>query len=89
MHVTPNTINSLILTFKSLQVTLRTTGFNIKKFYMVLACVECFVRISEQTATFALYIINWLDFVTVVERVYCAVRTDSLYKADYVSSLKG
>ena len=22
-------------------------------------------------------------------RVYCAVRTDSLYKADYVSSLKG
>ena len=28
-------------------------------------------------------------FITVVERVYCAVRTDSLYKADYVSSLKG
>ena len=24
-----------------------------------------------------------------VESVYCAVRTDSLYKADYVSSLKG
>ena len=44
--------------------------------------------ISEQTATFVLYIINWLVFITVVERVYCAVRTDSLYKADYVSSLK-
>ena len=27
-------------------------------------------------------------FITVVERVYSAVRTDSLYKADYVSSLK-
>ena len=28
-------------------------------------------------------------FITVVESVYCAVRTDSLYTADYVSSLKG
>ena len=45
--------------------------------------------ISEQTATFALYIINWLVFITVVESAKCAVRTDSLYKADYVSSLKG
>ena len=52
-------------------------------------CVECFVRISEQTATFALYIINWLVFITIVECVYCAVRTDSLYKVDYVPSLKG
>ena len=51
-------------------------------------CVECFVRISEQTATFALYIINWLAFTTVVGSVYSAVRTDSLCKADYVSSLK-
>jgi hypothetical protein len=51
--------------------------------------VECFVRISEQTATFALYIINLLVFITVVESVYSAVRTDSLYKADCVLSLKG
>ena len=28
-------------------------------------------------------------FITVVESVYSAVRTDSLHKADYVSSLKG
>jgi len=27
--------------------------------------------------------------MTLVESVYSAVRTDSLYKADYVSSLKG
>jgi len=27
--------------------------------------------------------------ITVVESVYSAVRTDSIYKADYVSSLKG
>ena len=30
-------------------------------------CVECFVRILGQPATFALYNINWLDFITVVE----------------------
>ena len=58
---------------------------------MVLA-LRYFVQISEQAATFALfalYVINWLLFITVVESVYSAVRTDSLYKADYVSSLKG
>ena len=31
---------------------------------------------------------DWF-FITVVESVYCAVRTDSLYKADYDSYLKG
>jgi hypothetical protein len=48
----------------------------------------CFIRISEQTATFALYIIKWLVFITDVESVYSAVRTESLYKTDYHSSLK-
>jgi len=38
---------------------------------MVLAY---FVQISEQTATFVLYVINWLVFITVVESVYSAVR---------------
>jgi hypothetical protein len=37
---------------------------------------------------FAVYVINWLVFITLVESVYSAVRPDSLYKADYVSSLK-
>jgi hypothetical protein len=49
----------------------------------------CFVRISEQTATFAFHIIEWMDFVTEVESVYSAVRTESLYKTDYVPPLKG
>jgi len=31
---------------------------------------------------------DWI-FITVLENVYGAVRTDSLYKADYVSSFKG
>jgi hypothetical protein len=57
-----------------------TTRFYIRKFYMVLASC-CFVRIPEQTATFALYVINWLVFITVVESVYTAVRTDCLYRA--------
>jgi hypothetical protein len=42
----------------------------------------CFVRISEQTATFALYNINRLIFITEVESVYSAVRTESLHKTD-------
>ena len=40
----------------------------------------CLVWISEQTATFALYCINWLVFITVVESVYSAVRIESLYE---------
>jgi hypothetical protein len=48
-----------------------------------------FLRISEQTAAFTLYIINRLVFITIVESVYSAARTDSLYKAAYISFLKG
>ena len=48
----------------------------------------CFVWHSEQTATFALYVVNRMGFITEVESVYCAVRTESLYNTD-VSSLKG
>ena len=38
--------------------------------------------ISEQTANFALYNINSLVFVTEMESVYSAVRTESLRKID-------
>ena len=41
-----------------------------------------FVWISEQTVTFALYIINRLLFITEAEGAVCAVRTESLYIAD-------
>jgi hypothetical protein len=47
----------------------------------------CFVRISEQTTTFALYSFNWLIFIAVVDSVYSAVRIESLYNTDD-SSLK-
>jgi len=39
----------------------------------------CFVWLSEHTVTFTLYIVNKLDFITEVESVYSAVRTESLY----------
>jgi hypothetical protein len=42
----------------------------------------CFVWISEQTATFALQYIKRLVFITEVESVYTAVRTESLCKTD-------
>jgi hypothetical protein len=48
-----------------------------------------FVRISEQTATFALSNIKRPVFITEVESVYSAVGTESLYKTNYASSLKG
>jgi hypothetical protein len=48
----------------------------------------CFVWIWEQTAIISLYSINWLVFITEMECVYRAVRTGSLYKTHYVSSLK-
>ena len=44
----------------------------------------CFVWISEQTATSALYCINGLVFITDVESVYCAVGIESLYNADTI-----
>ena len=79
-NVTTTQISVAVLTFESLAVTLCSTRFNIQN----SLCVECFVRILEQTATFALYFIKWLVFLTVVGSVYCPIRTDSLYKADYV-----
>jgi hypothetical protein len=42
----------------------------------------CFVWISEQTADFVLHNIKSLVFITEVESVYSAVRTESLYNTD-------
>jgi len=46
-----------------------------------MECV-CFVLILEQTTNFALHNIKRLVFITEVECVYSAVRTESLYKTD-------
>jgi hypothetical protein len=42
----------------------------------------CLVWISEQTANFAVCNHKRLMFITEVESVYCAVRTESLYNTD-------
>jgi hypothetical protein len=59
-------------------VIIRTTRFNIKKFYIVITWTLCVFM--EQTANFALQNIKILVFITEVESVYCAVRTESLYR---------
>jgi len=47
---------------------------------VIRCCVQpdCFVLIVEQTAIISPYSINWLVFLTKIESVYCAVRTDQL-----------
>ena len=51
---------------------------------MITLLLYYFVLISEQTARFALYCINWLDFITEAGSVYCAVRIESLYNTDTI-----
>jgi hypothetical protein len=64
-------------------------GLTFKNSTRCSLCVECFVRISEQTANFTLDSIKSLVSITVVESVYSAVRPGSLNKVVCSSSLKG
>ena len=79
--------NVLHATLLSPVVTIRTTRFNTNKFYF-LPTLMCFVCISEQTAIISLCNINWLVCITETERVYCAVRTGSLYITFLYNPLK-
>ena len=66
------------------------TGFNIQQLYALPNTVfMCFVFIWVQTATCATYSINWLVFMTEMKSVYSAVRSGSLNRAVYASSLNG
>jgi hypothetical protein len=71
------------LRIESVVVSLLTTRFNTENSTWCLLCAECFIGVWERTETSAVYVINWLVFIAVVESVYSAVRTDCLYKADY------
>ena len=55
-------------------------SFNTHKYYVMPTqfVFVCFVCDSEQTAFIFLYSINWLDFITETESVYCEVRSGSL-----------
>jgi hypothetical protein len=53
-------------------VTLCTTRFNIQNtHFLSTQYIMCFVWIF-----FTLYSVNWLVFITEMECVYCAVRTE-------------
>jgi hypothetical protein len=56
-------------------------GLKLCILFCVLPTAEfmCFVWISEQAAIISLYSINCLVFITWIECVYCAVRTEALY----------
>jgi hypothetical protein len=49
----------------------------------------CFVWIWEQTAIIFLYGINWLVFITEMECVYCAVRTEFFNYVTLILRFKG
>jgi len=66
-------------------VSLRNAKFNIKKLYIVLALRWVFYKDLRTDRDLCFILIG---FYTRGESVYSAVRTDVLYKADYVSSLK-
>ena len=70
-----------VLTFKSLAVSLRTSGFNIQKFYVMLTLRLCVLYGSQNKQRLLPYtsLADWFC-ITEVESVYCAVRTESLYK---------
>ena len=66
-----------------------TTRFDIQKVYFhFIDCIMCFICISEQTATFAVYNINVLVFIPEAVIVYCAVRTEFLYIIQFKSTLQ-
>jgi len=63
--------------------------FNIKKLYVLPTLYLCVLYLSEKkTANCATYSINWLVFITQMKSVYSAVRTGSLNKAVWATSLK-
>jgi len=56
-----------VQTFQRIAVSLRTTRFNIKNFYMGLALRWVFCTNPRTHSNFAFYVINWLGFITVME----------------------
>jgi hypothetical protein len=71
-HLLSRTV--LHINFLSLAVIYLTTSMNILKSYMARRTNLC-ILVSRTTLT------DWFC-ITVAESVYCAVRTESLYKTD-------
>ena len=73
----------MALTFYSLEIILRNSKFNIQKFYMVLTLRLCVLFGSQYKQRLLPYttLADWF-YITEVENVYSAVRTESLYETD-------
>ena len=74
------------LTSWSLAITLHTTRFNIKKFYIVLTLRLYVLYGSHNKQRLLPYTMleDWF-YITEVESSYCVVRAESLYKTDTLS----
>jgi len=70
------------LPFKAYRLLYVPPGLTFKNFVCQLHCIYVFYVAVRTNSKFALYIINWLVFITEDERVYCAVRSESLYNMD-------
>jgi hypothetical protein len=68
-----------VVTICTISLTFRNSTFCPHSVFM------CFVWVWEQTAIISLYNINWLVFITETQRVYCAVRVESLYIIQTIS----
>jgi hypothetical protein len=70
--------------FKAYRLTLRSIRFNIQKLYIVITWNLCFLYGSRNKQQILPYttLKGWFFFITEVESVYCAVRTESLYNTD-------
>jgi len=58
-EVTSGTVKTVCLTFKAYRFLYVPTGLTIKNSTWCSLCVECFVWISELTATFAVSLTGW------------------------------
>jgi hypothetical protein len=76
----------MALNFYSLGIILRITRFNILKFYMLITLRLRVLYGSHDKQRLLSYtaLAEWFC-ITEVESVYCAVRTESLYKTDTFS----
>ena len=81
------------LEYTFMRAEAKANGFRLSGTYQLFVCADDVnlpsgsVRAIKRNIKTLVAAIK--KIIIVVESVYCAVRTYSLYKADYVSSLKG
>jgi hypothetical protein len=68
---------------------LKPSGLTLTNSTWCSHCIYVFCTDFRTNSKFALYHTNRLVFITQVDSVYCAVRTESLFKTDFISFLRG